>query len=204
MHQKTVENVYKTLKTRSSGLTNPEATERLKNYGPNIIEKKKKKSWIISLLEEFTDLMVLILIFAAIIAIASGEPKDGGVILFIVVLNALIGFMQKFKAEKALEALQKMLSPHAKVMRNGKIEEIDASKLVPGDIVLLAEGDKVPADARLLEENEIEVDESPLTGESVPVQKQTEAIEKKTLKFMSTSTLCSWEPPSRTAQGKPS
>jgi Ca2+-transporting ATPase len=179
MHRKTPAQIFKQLKTREHGLTNTEVKERLKEYGPNQIKATKKKPLIVSFLEEFTDLMVVILIIAALIAGASGEVADAGVILFIVVLNATIGFMQKYKAEKALEALQNMLSPHAKVIRNGKVDQVDASQLVPGDIILIAEGDRIPADARLIQANELQVDESPLTGESVPVQKNIDVIEDK-------------------------
>ena len=181
MHRKTRTQLFRLFKTTENGLSSSEAKTRLTKYGHNeLIAKKKKPLWL-SFLEEFTDLMVIILIVAAAIAGLAGEPTDAGVILFIVLLNAIIGFVQKFKAEKALEALQNMLSPHAKVLRNGKILEIKAKFLVPGDIILISEGDSVPADARLLEENELNVDESALTGESVPVHKQTEAIDKKTL-----------------------
>lgn len=181
MHQKTKAQLYRALKTRELGLTHQEVNTRLKEIGENVIEAKKKKSLIVSFFEEFTDLMVIILIIAAIIAAISGEKTDAAVILFIVVINATIGFIQKFKAEKALEALQNMLSPLARVIRNGKTEEIEANQLVPGDIILISEGDRIPADARLIEENELKVDESALTGESVPVDKQTEPINKKKL-----------------------
>ncbi len=181
MHRKTRRQLYKLFKTNEKGLTKQEALKRLKEHGPNILEAKKRKPLILEFFEEFTDLMVIILILAAIIAGAAGHPTDAGVILFIVVLNATIGFIQKYKAEKALEALKNMLSPHAKVMRNGEVHEIEARNLVPGDIILLGEGDSVPADARILEENELQIDESALTGESVPVSKQSEAINKKEL-----------------------
>lgn len=181
MHRKTRTQLLRLFKTTENGLSSSEAKTRLNEYGYNELVAKKKKPLWLSFLEEFTDLMVIILIVAAAIAGLAGEPTDAGVILFIVLLNALIGFAQKFKAEKALEALKNMLSPHAKVLRNGKVIEIEAKLLVPGDIIFLSEGDSVPADARLLEENELQVDESALTGESVPVHKQTEAINKKTL-----------------------
>lgn len=183
MHRKTLQELYSEFKTSDRGLTNQEATTRLERHGPNIIEERKKKSLIVSFLEEFTDLMVVILIIAALIAAASGEPRDGGVILFIVILNATIGFIQKYKAEKALEALRKMLSPQAKVLRNGTMVEIPASQVVPGDILLLGEGDKIAADGRLIEENELEVDESSLTGESIPVTKNIVPIEKENLEI---------------------
>ena len=181
MHRKTQTQLFRLFKTNEKGLSSEEVKKRLQEHGLNALKAKKKKPLIVSFFEEFTDLMVIILIVAAIIAGLAGEPTDAGVILFIVILNATIGFVQKYKAEKALEALKNMLSPHAKVVRNGKVEEIEAKKLVPGDIILIGEGDSVPADARLLEVNELQIDESPLTGESVPVHKQSEAINKKEL-----------------------
>ena len=181
MHRKTERQLYNRFKTRGNGLSEQEAKKLLKKYGPNSFATKKKKSLIISFLEEFTDLMVIILIIAALIAGIAGETTDAAVILFIVILNATIGFFQKYKAEKALEALKNMLAPHAKVIRNGETLEIPASSLVPGDIIILSEGDSVPADARLLEVNELYIDESALTGESVPVLKVTDPINKKEL-----------------------
>ncbi|EKD93912.1 MAG: hypothetical protein ACD_28C00032G0009 [uncultured bacterium] len=179
MHQKTLPELYKIFQTSEKGLNEKEVQKKMEEYGENIIQVKKKKSWVRAFLEEFADLMVIILIAAAIIAGIANEPTDAAVIMFIVFLNATIGFLQKYKAEKALEALQKMLSPHAKVIREGKVKEIEARFLVPGDIILLSEGDKIPADARLLEERELQVDESPLTGESVPVEKNVESIQRE-------------------------
>lgn len=181
MHNKTEAQLYQLLKTSAYGISAQEAIARLSKVGLNTIQAKKKKWVVLSFLEEFTDLMVVILIVAAVIAGLSGEATDASMILIIVVLNASIGFIQKYKAEKALEALQKMLSPHAKVIRNGKVQEIKAELLVPGDLILLGEGDSVPADARLIEENELQVDESALTGESIPVEKTTEALSEKNL-----------------------
>jgi len=176
MHQKTKAEIYRALKTRDRGLTAQEAKTRLGKYGENAIEAKGKTPWWKSLLEEFSDLMVLILIFAAVIAGAAGEMADAGVILFIVLLNAMIGFAQKFKAEKALEALQNMLSPTAKVIRGGKIIRIEARLLVPGDIIVISEGDSIPADCRLIQANELQINESALTGESVPVTKHADVL----------------------------
>lgn len=179
MPAQTLEALYRELKSGPRGLTSEEVAARLEELGRNVIERRKGKSWLRSFLEEFTDLMVVILMGAAMIAMLSGELRDGGVILFIVVLNATIGFFQKYKAEKALEALRNMLSPHAKVLRNGKVMEVAASTLVPGDVFLIGEGDKIPADAQLIEGNELEVDESSLTGESVPVKKECAVTETK-------------------------
>ncbi len=190
MHRRTEQQLYRRFKTRGNGLSEDQAKRLLKEHGPNTFATKKKKPLIVSFLEEFTDLMVIILILAALIAGIAGETADAAVILFIVVLNATIGFFQKYKAEKALEALKNMLAPHAKIIRGGKTMEIPASKLVPGDIIILAEGDSVPADARLLEISELYIDESALTGESVPVLKITEAINKKELHLDEHENIC--------------
>ena len=179
MHRKTEQQLFHLFKTRGGGLSEQEVKIRLKEHGPNSFITKKKKPLIISFLEEFTDLMVIILIIAALIAGIAGEKTDAGVILFIVILNATIGFFQKYKAEKALEALKSMLAPHARVIRDGETMEIPASNLVPGDIIILSEGDSVPADSRLLEANELYIDESALTGESIAVMKITDTINKK-------------------------
>ncbi|HCW32692.1 MAG: cation-transporting ATPase A, Ca2+-transporting ATPase [Candidatus Peregrinibacteria bacterium GW2011_GWE2_39_6] len=166
-------------KTTEQGLTDLEAQKRLNQYGPNAIIAKKKKPLWRSFLEEFTDLMVIILIIAAILAAIAGEKTDASVILFIVILNATIGFIQKFKAEKALEALKKMLSPTAKVIRNGKLKQIEAHLLVPGDLIMLSEGDNISADAQIIDAKELQIDESALTGESIPVTKNSNLITKK-------------------------
>lgn len=159
-------------KTKSQiGLTSKEAKHRLQQYGFNEIKLQSKTPLIIKFLEEFKDLMVIILIVAALIALISGESKEAFVILFIVLLNAIIGFIQKFRAEKAIEALKKLVSPTAIVIRNNKQIQIDAKEVVPGDIIVLQEGDKIPADATLIESNNFKTQEAPLTGESVAIPK---------------------------------
>ncbi len=171
--------VFKKFKTSEKGLSDNEAKKRLEVYGKNELKAHHRTPLIVKFLEEFKDLMVIILIIAAIIAGAAGEMIDASVILFIVILNACIGFAQKFKAERALEALQKMVSPHARVVRNGKEMMIDAEDMVPGDIVILSEGDKITADMRLIEAAELRVSESALTGESRPVSKSADAVHDK-------------------------
>lgn len=163
--------LFKEHKTSEKGLSANEAENRIQQYGFNEIKAKKKKPLILMFLEEFTDLMVIILILAAGLAYIGGEMTDATVILFIVVLNALIGFIQKFKAEKAIEALKKMVAPHARVIRDGQEMQIDAKFVVPGDILVLNEGDSITADAVLLEANELEAMEAALTGESTPARK---------------------------------
>jgi len=155
------------------GLTTDEAKKRLAEVGPNVLTSKKKRPLFLEFLDEFKDLMVIILIFAGIFAFFSGETTDGAIIIFIVILNAAIGFFQKYRAEKAIEALQKMITPQARVLRDGKQDKIPASELVPGDVLILDEGDSVNADAILFEENELETQEAILTGESSPVEKNS-------------------------------
>jgi len=174
MHTKEISDLFSELKTGLDGLTKKEAEFRLDKYGANELTIKKRKPVWLHFIQEFTDLMVLILIFAAIVAGLAGEKADAIVILSIVLLNAIIGFIQKYKAEKAIEALKKLVAPTAKVIRNEEEIQIPARELVPGDIIVLVEGDKIPADARLIEANELETQESLLTGESMPVRKNTD------------------------------
>lgn len=171
MHTKTINELFDELKTSQKGLSNAEAENRLKQYGKNELKVKRKTPWWVYFLQEFTDLMVIILIIASVIAFIAGEWRDAIVILFIVFVNAIIGFVQKFRAEKAIEALKKLIAPTARVLRGGKEMEIDAKLLVPGDIIILNEGDKITADARLIEVNELKTQEAALTGESTPVTK---------------------------------
>lgn len=174
MHNKTTDEILKEFKTSKDGLTEKEALFRLKKYGANELKVKKKTPWWLHFVKEFTDLMVLILIIAAVIAGFVGEMRDAIVILVIVFINAIIGFIQKYKAEKAIEALKKLVAPTARVIRGGEEKEISAKELVPGDIIILSEGDRITADARIIEENELETQEAALTGESMPVTKQAE------------------------------
>ncbi|MBN1494385.1 cation-transporting P-type ATPase [Candidatus Peregrinibacteria bacterium] len=176
MHNKQISEIFAEFKTSPDGLTQKEAEIRLKKYGLNELKVKKPTPLWLSFLQEFTDLMVLILIGAAIIAGIAGETNDAIVILVIVFINAIIGFVQKFKAEKAIEALKKLVAPLAKVIRDGKEMQIDAKLLVPGDLIILMEGDRISADARVIDENELECQEAALTGESMPVAKDATAF----------------------------
>jgi P-type Ca2+ transporter type 2C len=176
--KKTFAELFKTYGTEPDGLSADEIAKRRNQYGPNLISSKRKKSALMVFFEEFKDLMVIILIVAAILAFIGGETRDGLIIIFIVILNASIGFVQKHKAEKAIEALTRLVAPKARVIRAGKEAEIEARELVPGDIMILREGDSVTADAILFETNELETQESALTGESLPVQKLTYDIEE--------------------------
>lgn len=166
----------------AKGLTSEEVAKRLEQYGENKLKAKKKKTMFERFMDQFKDVMILILIIAALIsfitAFYEGDAKsffEPLLILAIVVLNALMGVIQESKAEKALDALKSMSAPHARVRRNGAEEIIDASQLVPGDIILLEAGDFVPADARLIQSASLKSEESALTGESVPTEKDAEA-----------------------------
>ena len=164
-----------------SGLSAAEAKTRLDKYGLNeLVEKGTKNPWLI-LLDQFKDAMVIILIIAAIVSVFVGEPEDVIVILAIVILNAAIGFSQEYRAEQAIAALKKLAVPTVKVRRNGQLVEISARELVPGDVVLLEAGNLVPADGRLVESINLKVEEAALTGESEPVDKITDPIDKNDL-----------------------
>ena len=160
----------------ATGLTQAEATQRLEQYGPNaLIEQGLKSPWKI-LLEQLTNVMTIILIIAAIISFFLGDLLDAGVILAIVVLNAGLGFRQEYKAEQSMAALKQLAVPVVKVRREGQVKEISSHDLVPGDIVLLETGNKVPADGRLLESANLRLEEAALTGESEAVEKDAEAV----------------------------
>ncbi|RKW21130.1 HAD family hydrolase, partial [Candidatus Gracilibacteria bacterium] len=157
-----------------SGITKQEAEKKLKEYGFNQLKAKKKNPWWKLLLQQFSDTLVIILVVAAIITFFQGEVVDATVILVIIILNAGIGFFQEFKTEKTLEALQGMVHPEARVIRDGEEKLIDVKNIVPDDIIILAEGDKIPADGVLLETHSLQISEAALTGESVPVKKKEE------------------------------
>ena len=165
--------IYKLLNTGKKGLYEDVAKERLIQYGKNELVEKKKVSPIVLLFNQFKDVMILILLIAAIISIVVGDVNDAIVILIIVVLNATISFVQEYRAEKAMEALKKMASLHATVRRGGAIMKLPTSHLVPGDLVILEAGMLVPADIRLTESYSLKIQEASLTGESHPVEKNT-------------------------------
>ncbi len=160
----------------AKGLAAEEAERRLQRYGPNRLQAHRRERWYQVLARQFLDVLIAILLIAAVISFAIGETGDAVTILAIVVLNGILGFVQEWKAEKALEALAKMLTPRCKVIRDGGEREIPAAHLVPGDIVLLEIGDRVPADLRLLEAVNLKADESALTGESIPVHKDVPPV----------------------------
>ena len=170
----------------TNGLTSQQVKERREKFGLNKLDEKKKKSWACRFFEQFKDAMIIILIIASIIsfviACIEKNPKEffePALILLIVIINAVMGVMQESKAEKALDALKNMSAPHARVVRDGKESIINASDLVPGDIIILEAGDFVPADARLIKSVSLKSEESALTGESVPTEKNANARVKK-------------------------
>ncbi|MFR2831463.1 MAG: cation-translocating P-type ATPase, partial [Finegoldia magna] len=166
------ESVIKSLDTdQNNGLSDSKVTSLLEKYGKNVLKEKKKKSMAAKLKDQFLDPMIIILLLASILSMAIGEVTDSIIIIAIVIVNAVLSIYQEGKAEQAIEALQKMASPKAKVIRNGKIMEVDSQNLVPGDIVELETGDIIPADLKLLESTNLKIDESSLTGESVAVEK---------------------------------
>ena len=181
-----IEEVIKQLKTNIySGLTDKQVDERIKKYGKNILKDKKRQNLFIKFIKQFQDFMILILIAASCISAVmayveeSGDYIDSIIIIAIVVFNAIMGLIQESKAEKSLEALKKLSAPTANVKRNGKIVNIKGEDLVPGDIVLLEAGGYVPADCRLIACNELKVEESALTGETVAVLKDANNVTKK-------------------------
>ncbi len=171
-HTKTLEAVMQDLTTSREGLSAVEARKRLAVYGRNeLVEKKKKAPWRM-FLDQFTDFMIIVLITAAVIAGVVGKPTDAIAILTIVVLNAIIGFIQEYRAEEAMAALKRMAAPSATAIRDGQPVTVPAGELVPGDVVLLEAGQVIPADMRLCECANLRVEEAALTGESEPVEKR--------------------------------
>ncbi|MBR7926702.1 cation-translocating P-type ATPase [Aerococcaceae bacterium zg-ZUI334] len=163
----------------ANGLTDQEATKRHEEFGLNELEAEEKTTLLQKFFAQFKDFMIIVLLAAALVSvIAEGVHglTDAMIILLVVILNAIIGVFQEAKAEEAIDALRKMASPAARVRRNGNVQSVKSSELVPGDIVLLEAGDVVPADVRLIEANSLQIEESALTGESVPVEKSIAAL----------------------------
>ncbi|MFR1646853.1 MAG: calcium-translocating P-type ATPase, PMCA-type [Clostridia bacterium] len=185
-HSSSVEEIAKNLKTNINiGLPDDEAQKRFERYGPNNLKEKKKESIFVKFIKQFNDFMIITLIIAAIISAVvsklNGEADyiDSIIIVAIVIFNAIMGLVQEQKAEKSLEALKKMTAPNAKVRRNGRVQEIDATLVVPGDIVILEAGNYVPADCRLINSYNLKIEESALTGETIPSLKDSSKILKE-------------------------
>ena len=180
-HQIDPTEVLEKLQSSDMGLVSEEARRRFAHYGPNeLIEKKHKSLWMM-FFDQFKDFMILVLIAAAVVAGIIGDPADTIAIAVIVLLNAVLGFIQEYRAEKAMAALKKLSAPSATVIRDGRPGSVPAERLVPGDLVILEAGNVVPADIRLMETVQIRIDEAALTGESVPVEKDTAVLKEADL-----------------------
>ncbi len=175
-HILSVEETLKALEASPGGLTGNEAAARIDRFGRNVLQETAKKTPLSMFLAQFADFMIIVLIAAAVVSGLIGEITDAIAIIVIVVLNAAVGFVQEYRAERAMEALKKMAAPAATVKRDGKVISLSAEQLVPGDIVLLEAGNIVPADLRLIHSSRMRVEEAALTGESVPAEKMTEAL----------------------------
>lgn len=194
-HTVEVSDVLSDLKTQEKGLTTDEAARRLEEYGKNELAAEEKASLLSILASQFINVLIIVLLVSATISLILGKQVESISIFIIVILAAVLGTLQEFQAGKALEALRRMASPSATVIRDGETTEIPASDLVPGDIVVVNYGNKVPADIRIIESNNLQVEEAALTGESLAVEKMTAAIEgdnvplgdRKNLLFMGTS-----------------
>lgn len=164
----------------TQGLSSQEAAQRLEKHGPNEIQEGEQTTTLQKFIAQFKDFMIIVLMVAAVVSwLVSGEPSDAIVIMIVVVLNAIMGVFQENKAEESINALQQMASPEAQVRRDGKIQVMKSTEIVPGDIVLLEAGDVVPADMRLIEANSLQVEEAALTGESVASEKDTDVINEE-------------------------
>ncbi|CAM4001389.1 calcium-translocating P-type ATPase, PMCA-type [Catellicoccus marimammalium] len=163
--------------TSPDGLSSDQVAKNLETYGPNKLNEQKKKSMLAKFFDQFKDFMVLVLLAASLVSAFIGEVTDCIIILAVVILNAVFGVIQESKAEEAIDALKEMSTPNARVLRDGKVVEIKSDELVPGDVVLLEAGDVVPADVRFIEAASLKIEESALTGESVPVQKEATTLE---------------------------
>ncbi|MEM3004407.1 MAG: HAD-IC family P-type ATPase, partial [Candidatus Bathyarchaeia archaeon] len=175
-HSMKTEDVLKVLQSSMKGLDDSEARARLERYGPNELRSEKQTSPLKIFAEQFGEILIIILLAATFISYLLGEIVDALVILFIVFACAVLGFVQEYRAERSLEALKRMASPTAIVLRNERELQVPSRELVPGDIILIRTGDKVPADARIIEEFNLQVDEAPLTGESAPVKKHSAPV----------------------------
>ncbi|OQP59778.1 calcium-translocating P-type ATPase, PMCA-type [Niastella populi] len=178
-HTSTFEAVLKELQSSKNGLTTDEVAQRMQQYGPNQLQEKKKKPVWLLFVMQFKDVMILILMVAAIISAVVGDLKDMIVILFIIIINAIVGFVQEYRAEKAIDALKKMSAANVRVRRNKRVEQIAATEVVPGDVVLLEAGDMVGADLRIIESHSLKIEEASLTGESQAVNKSPDAIKEE-------------------------
>lgn len=180
-HSLACEQVFEKLKTGKQGLSAEEVALRQKHFGKNELPETDRRHWFTMLLNQLKSALVFILLLAAFISVATGHTVDAYVIVAVILINTSIGFIQELRAERKALSLKSLLVPSAKVIRNGQKATLPASELVPGDLIVLEEGDSIPADARLIEAKNVRVIEAPLTGESVPVNKNTETLPENTL-----------------------
>ena len=191
-HSQDISSVLKALDSSKDGLTQEKTENKLLKYGKNVIASKKRRTILYMFLAQFKSILVLLLVFAAFVSLVIESLLDAMAITILLILNALLGFNQEYKAEKAMESLKKYLVSKVRVVRNGKEDEIPADQLVPGDIVITEAGERIPADIRLVEVINFKTDEASLTGESTPVSKITDVIsdvpiqERKNMAFMGT------------------
>jgi Ca2+-transporting ATPase len=171
-----VKDVLQKLGSSSSGLSSDEAVKKLDEYGPNALTETKRKTLFMMFLDQFRDFMIMVLMAAAVVSGMIGELADTIAIVVIVILNAIIGFVQEYRAEKAMKALKEMAAPTALVKRENRVIHVEAADIVPGDVVLLEAGRIVPADMRLMESAQLKVEEAALTGESIPVEKTAHTL----------------------------
>ncbi|HBD12949.1 MAG TPA: carbonate dehydratase, partial [Porticoccaceae bacterium] len=175
-HAQSAHTVFAAFNSTANGLAATEAETRLRTYGSNRLRPAEGKSALKRFLAQFNNVLIYVLLGSGLVTLLLGHWVDSGVIFGVVIINALIGFIQEGKAEEALNAIRQLLSQHATVKRDGQFVTLPAEQLVPGDVVLLQSGDKVPADVRLFKNRELRIDEAMLTGESLPVDKNTEAV----------------------------
>jgi len=175
-HSISVDEIFKMLQTSSDGLSSKEAQQRLLQHGPNQLKETHQRGLVIRFLSQFHNVLIYVLLIAGVVTYLLGHWIDSGVIFAVVLANAIIGFIQEGKAEDALSAIRQMLSPQAQVLRNGERSIIAAEEIVPGDVVLLQSGDKVPADLRLLKSKGLKIQEAALTGESVASDKNADML----------------------------
>jgi len=177
LYSKSVDYVYDILKTNQDGLSDEEAAKRLELFGKNELTEKKKKSKLILFLEQFKDFLVFVLIFAALISGFVGELTESIIIWIIIFANSILGFIQEYRAEAAIDALKEIGALKALVKRSGTKKEVSSLEIVPGDIIYLESGDKVPADGRIIKDTNLYIEEAALTGESVPTEKTSKTLE---------------------------
>ncbi|MFZ5735554.1 MAG: HAD-IC family P-type ATPase, partial [Pseudomonadota bacterium] len=175
-HAAEAEAVLAAVNGSADGLTQQEAAERLAVFGPNALPGARPRSALLRFLLQFHNLLIYVLLAAGVLSAAIGHITDAAVIFGVVLINAVIGFVQEGRAEKALDAIQKMIEPHAAVLRGGRRVTVAADQVVPGDVVVLEAGDRVPADLRIVRARNLRIDEAILTGESVPVDKGSAAV----------------------------